>query len=971
MNKKGLSTVIITLIIILVSLVAVGIIWIVVRNVIQSGSEGISMGQFTLSAKIMDVNLENASSANNVNLTVKRNPGEGEFTSLKFVFYDGKDSEVVTQTVSLDELEERRFNFHLIIVNVSRLVSISVVPILSKNGKETIGDVLDKYIIRGNEQFQFICSPFAGCSSWGYVCGNWTNGTCSGALTNCGDCGGLVCNSNGQCVASCTPTTCAAQGYQCGTPSNGTCSGNLNCGPITCDSFGAGYTCNASYRCVPSASSSYLKLSGNGRYLTYQNNTPFFLVGDTAWSMIGQLSDQDANAYLANRSNYGFNTILVSLIEHKFSTNAPSNIYGQAPFTGRPFATPNEAYFAHADYIINSAIQKGMVVLLDPIYVGYACNDEGWCAELNAATLPELRQWGQFIGNRYKNYSNIIWVIGGDADPVALSLTAKLQEIVNGIRDNDTNHLFTADNEPESMAVDAWPGAPWLNVNSVYTYSNVYGPTQTAYLVSPTMPFFFFESNYENEHSITNQGLRAQEYWSVLSGAFGHLFGNCPMWNFNAPAGASYCAVVNWRTQLTSAGTNSMRYFQSLFSSIKWYNLVPDFSHVAATAGYGTWGNSDYATTAYALDGSLIATYLPTVRTITINMTKMGGSTTARWFDPSNGQYTTIAGSPFPNTGTRTFTPSGNNAAGDTDWVLLLESSGVPVVYFQVSVTKSGSGSGTVTGTGINCGIDCSESIVNGTSITLIAAPDANSTFVNWSGACSGSTSTSCTFTVANNIAVNARFNFSSVAVPSGTIGYWKFDENTGISAIDSSGNGNTGTLVNGPLWVAGKHNSALSFDGINDYVSVPHNSILNPAPAITLSAWVNGRNFKTCDGIIAKESNYVIQIGCVQPDELEFSFYNGAWYEFETPSVNLQKNVWYYVAATFNETSDSVEIYVNGNRVYQANTTANMNRGNVNPVTIGSSTGAIEFFNGTIDDAMIFSRVLTQAEINAIYIAG
>jgi len=77
-NRRGLSTIVVTLIIILVSLVAVGIIWIVVRNVIQTGTEEIAMGQFTLDAKIINVNLENSS--NNVNLTVKRNPGEGEFS---------------------------------------------------------------------------------------------------------------------------------------------------------------------------------------------------------------------------------------------------------------------------------------------------------------------------------------------------------------------------------------------------------------------------------------------------------------------------------------------------------------------------------------------------------------------------------------------------------------------------------------------------------------------------------------------------------------------------------------------------------------------------------------------------------------------------------------------------------------------------------------------------------------------------
>jgi len=53
-------------------------------------------------------------------------------------------------------------------------------------------------------------------------------------------------------------------------------------------------------------------------------------------------------------------------------------------------------------------------------------------------------------------------------------------------------------------------------------------------------------------------------------------------------------------------------------------------------------------------------------------------------------------------------------------------------------------------------------------------------------------------------------------------VGYWNFDEGAGTVVSDSSGNNNTGTLTNGPLWTAGKVGNALNFDGTNDYVSIP-----------------------------------------------------------------------------------------------------------------------------------------------------
>ena len=117
-----------------------------------------------------------------------------------------------------------------------------------------------------------------------------------------------------------------------------------------------------------------------------------------------------------------------------------------------------------------------------------------------------------------------------------------------------------------------------------------------------------------------------------------------------------------------------------------WYDLVPDQAHGTLTAGYGTMitdkdhvggvDSNDYATAARSPDGSLVVAYLPTRRTVSIDMTRLRGPVEARWFDPSNGVYTAVAGSPLANTGPRNFTPPGNNHDGDGDWVLVLRAAG-------------------------------------------------------------------------------------------------------------------------------------------------------------------------------------------------------------------------------------------------------------------------------------------------------
>ena len=79
---------------------------------------------------------------------------------------------------------------------------------------------------------------------------------------------------------------------------------------------------------------------------------------------------------------------------------------------------------------------------------------------------------------------------------------------------------------------------------------------------------------------------------------------------------------------------------------------------------------------------------------------------------------------------------------------------------------------------------------------------------------------------------------FSSSAAPSALAAY-DFDAGTGATLADRSGNNHPGTLVNGPVWTTGQYNGALSFDGVNDYVTFGDLAQADSLTAITVSAWV------------------------------------------------------------------------------------------------------------------------------------
>ena len=101
--------------------------------------------------------------------------------------------------------------------------------------------------------------------------------------------------------------------------------------------------------------------------------------------------------------------MLVNLIERGFG--GPENAEGEPPFlTPNDFTTPNEAYFAHADWLIDRAAAKGMLVLLTPAYLGIQCGSQGWCEQMLDQPVSAMTTYGRYLGSRYADRTNILWV---------------------------------------------------------------------------------------------------------------------------------------------------------------------------------------------------------------------------------------------------------------------------------------------------------------------------------------------------------------------------------------------------------------------------------------------------------------------------------------------------------------------------------------------------------------------------------
>jgi len=198
-SKRGVSEVILTIIMVVLSLAAVVVIWAIVNNILSESAESINLESLTLDMKIQSVKIEDE----NITVNVKRNVGKGNLTGILFVFFDGKNSESQEIEISLKELQTMTFTFTLNELNASEILTVSIAPIfLSGSGNQIIAGPthIGKVKSSGNESNgNGSCVPAADPSYPGVCgaieCGFGNNGTCSSF--SCGDCNSTsICSSN-------------------------------------------------------------------------------------------------------------------------------------------------------------------------------------------------------------------------------------------------------------------------------------------------------------------------------------------------------------------------------------------------------------------------------------------------------------------------------------------------------------------------------------------------------------------------------------------------------------------------------------------------------------------------------------------------------------------------------------------------------------------------------------------------------
>lgn len=434
-----------------------------------------------------------------------------------------------------------------------------------------------------------------------------------------------------------------------------------------------------------------IKVSDNHRYFT-ADGKPFFWLGDTGWLLFSKLNREESLHYLDSRQKQGFNVIQAMVVH----SNKEVNAYGDSALTDKkisePKITPGNTfgkgkaydYWDHIDWVINRAAERGLYIALVPVW--------GSVVKESHITAAQGKAYAEFLANRYKSYSNIIWMNGGDITGTDSLKTWKA--IGNTIHNIDPMHLMTFHPRGRTQSSTWFHNEDWLSFNCFQSGHRNYAQdtskkdlnygednwkyAEVDYTKTPVKPTLDAEPSYENIpyglHDVKLPRWKAADvrryaYWSVFAGGCGYTYGNNDVMQMHkpgdAPKNVSYGSKAYWYQSVNAPGAQQMQYVKKLMLSRPYFERVPTQTLIAA--GQGERYNRLMATRGKSY--AFIYTY--NGRDMQINASELAGSKVkAAWYNPRNGQTTAIG--TFTKAKAMKFDPPGEKKNGN-DWVLILD----------------------------------------------------------------------------------------------------------------------------------------------------------------------------------------------------------------------------------------------------------------------------------------------------------
>lgn len=426
-----------------------------------------------------------------------------------------------------------------------------------------------------------------------------------------------------------------------------------------------------------------LRVSADGRALVRADARTFFWLGDTAWELFSKLTRDDVEHYLTTRRQQGFNVLQAIILPYQ-GHHVP-NRYGETPFlsVSPEELVPNEAYFRHADWLLDRAEEKGFYVVVMPAWRYFWREMPRQTTYKPILTPANTRGYAEFLARRYQNRPGVMWGLGGDQMPENDFENAIAEAFAAGLRAGGARQPITYHPGGGRTSSLHFHDAPWLDFSMAqsghridYAVWDLIGGDWNR---QPPKPILDGESVYEDipvplwlrrpnnlKPRASAYLLRRAAYASVFAGGFGYTYGANTVFQFYQGGDDIYFPSVQWKEGLHFPAAWQMRHLRALMESRPLSGRVPDQSLLVSDALDG----ANRITATRAGDGSYALIYTAGGKPFTVRLEALSGTLlTASWYSPRTGGVR-FAGQ-FPATAEQAFTPPSDE--DEADWVLVLD----------------------------------------------------------------------------------------------------------------------------------------------------------------------------------------------------------------------------------------------------------------------------------------------------------
>ena len=428
-----------------------------------------------------------------------------------------------------------------------------------------------------------------------------------------------------------------------------------------------------------------LQVSENQRYLVTEDGEPFFWMADTAWELFHRCDREEAAMYLSKRASQGFNVIQAVALAELDGLHAP-NPYGARPLLDDDPSKPNEDYFQHVDFVINLADSLGLYIALLPTW-GDKLNTKSWGVGPEIFTPENARVFGRWIGDRYKSYDNIIWIIGGDRNPRDDSKDVEVwNQMAEGIAEAAGGYdetLMSFHPQPKELGGSStwFHEQPWLDFNMHQTghcaNQGTYKHITHDYNLSPVKPVLDGEPLYEDHPNCFNarelgyssaSDIRRIMYWNVFAGGFGQTYGCHDVWQmYKLDKDPINGPLRPWPEALDMPMANQVKHLKQLMLSRPFLTRIPDQSMIKVEQEE----NNQYKIATRDSEGSYAMIYFPEGGKTTLDLSDLSSDELqTSWYDPRTGNS-------FPSTtlnrSSEVQVEAPTQGIGN-DWVLIIDS---------------------------------------------------------------------------------------------------------------------------------------------------------------------------------------------------------------------------------------------------------------------------------------------------------